>query len=163
MTYTETGTYSYTISDIETVVRRFTADLGMIAQSSGAVTEAKAWEYAHDIELLAREGFLEIVDITLLSAFKEIKAVQYVVNKSAGDLEMSRPGGVLWPVVNYPFLRIILWYSDAYDADARNEMESKLKIRWVPTRTDTSHSGLRLSGGRTFSSNGWGMERRDFN
>jgi hypothetical protein len=43
-------TYSYTLTDIETVVRRFTADIVMIAQSSGAVSEAKARDYAHDVE-----------------------------------------------------------------------------------------------------------------
>lgn len=162
MTYATTDTYSYTISDIETVVRRFTADLVMIAQSSGAITEAKAREYAHDIEVLAKAEYLEMVDITLLSGSKEIQAVQYVVNKSAGDLEMSRPGGVLWPLVEDPHLRIIWRHTDAYDANAREEMKSKLKIEWVSTSTDTSHSGLSHSGGRTYASNGWGMQRKDF-
>jgi hypothetical protein len=55
MTYTVSETYSYTISDIEKVVRRFTADLVMIAQSSGTITEAQAREYARDIERLAKK------------------------------------------------------------------------------------------------------------
>lgn len=40
MSYTvaETRSYTYTVTDIETVVRRFTADIVMIAQSSGAIT-----------------------------------------------------------------------------------------------------------------------------
>ena len=159
MTYATTDTYSYTISDIETVVRRFTTDFVMIAQSSGAITEAKAREYAHDIEVLAKAEYLEMVDITLLSGSKEIQAVQYVVNKSAGDLEMSRPGGVLWPLVEDPHLRIIWRHTDAYDANAREKMKSKLKIGWVSTSTDTSHSGLSYSGERTYASNGWGIER----
>ena len=162
MTHTATDTYSYTISDIETVVRRFTAELVMIAQSTRTITEAKAREYAHDIEVLAKEDYLEMVDITLLSGPEEVQAVQYVVNKSADDLEMSRPGGVLWPLVENPHLRIIWRHTDAYDANAREEMKSKLKIEWVSTSTDTSHSSLSHSGGRTYASNGWGMQRKDF-
>ena len=162
MTYTATDTYSYTISDIETVVRRFTAELVMIAQSTRTITEAKAREYAHDIEVLAKEDYLEMVDITLLSGSEEVQAVQYVVNKSADDLEMSRPGGVLWPLVENPHLRIIWRHTDAYDANAREKMKSKLKIEWVSTSTDTSHSSLSHSGGRTYASNGWGMQRKDF-
>ena len=38
----------------------------MIAQSSGAITEACAHDYAHDVELLAKEGYLKSVDLTLL-------------------------------------------------------------------------------------------------
>ena len=47
------------VADIETVVRRFKADLVMIAQSTGAFTEAKARDYAHDVEVLAKEGYLK--------------------------------------------------------------------------------------------------------
>ena len=163
MTHTATDTYSYTISDIETVVRRFTADLVMIAQSSGAITEAKAREYAHDIEALAKNGYLKMVDITLLSGLKEIQAVQYIVNESGDDLEMSRPGGVLWPRVNNPEFRIVLFYTANYDDEARKAMKPHLIITWTPTSADTSHSRLTHSGGRSYTSNGWGMERRDFN
>ncbi|MEE3528734.1 hypothetical protein QO167_30325, partial [Pseudomonas aeruginosa] len=54
MTYSATQTTTYTTTDIEAVVRRITADLLMIASSSEAVTEAKAKEWAYDIELLAK-------------------------------------------------------------------------------------------------------------
>ena len=162
MTYTTTDTYSYTISDIATVVRRFTADLVMIAQSSGAITEEKARDYAHDVELLAKEGYLRMVDLTLFCGSTEVQAVQYVVNTSAGDLEMSRPGGVLWPRVENSDFRIILSYTDTYDATARVATESSLKCKWVPTNADTDHHSLIQSGGRTYASNGWGMQRKDF-
>src|SRR3954449_3943200 len=99
MTYTASETYTYTITDIENVVRRFSADLVMIAQSSGTITEAKARDYAHDAELLAKKGYLKRVDVTLLSGTTEIRATQYVVSTAAGGLTMSRPGGVLWPRV----------------------------------------------------------------
>lgn len=164
MSYTvaETRSYTYTITDIETVVRRFTADIVMIAQSSGAITETKARDYAHDVETLAKKDYLKKVDLTLFSGAVEICATQYVVDTSAGDLAMSRPGGVMWPRVHDPYLRIVLSYTDDYDAAAREAMKGKLRISWTPTDADTSHSRLTQSGGRSYASNGWGMQRRDY-
>src|ERR1043166_3174930 len=113
MTQTATVTVSYTYLDIEKVVRRFNADIVMIAQSSGAVTEATARSYAHDVELLAKEGYLRQVDVTLLSGSVEVNACTYSVNSEAVSLSMSRPGGVNWPRVTNPFLRIVLFYTDS--------------------------------------------------
>jgi hypothetical protein len=162
MTYTDTGTETYTVADIEIVLRRFTADLVMIAQSSGAITEAKAREYAHDVEALAKNSYLRKVDVTLLSAGQEVNATQFVVNTASGELTMSRPGGVRWPRVGDPYLRIVLYYTDDYDDAARDWMRPKLKIGWSPTNADTSHASLRRLGGRDYASNGWGLQREDF-
>ncbi len=164
MSYTETttATQTYTIVDIEKVVRRFTADMVMIASSSGAITEAKAREYTHDVEALAKEGFLRKVDITLLSYGKEVRAVTYVVNTSSGELTTSRPGGVKWPRVLYPELRIVLSHTSSYNDEARESMRKHLKVEWVPTLADTSHSTLKQIAGRDYASNGWGMQRTDF-
>jgi hypothetical protein len=162
MPQTVTNSYTYTIADIEAVVRRFTADIIMIAQSSGAITEAKALDYAHDVEALAKKGYLKKVDLTLLSGAIEIRASQYVVSTAAGDLTMNRPGGVMWPRVANPGFRVILSYTDAYTAPVREVMRQKLKICWVPSEDDTSHSALKANGGRDYASNGCGMRREDF-
>ena len=61
---TATSTYTYTISDIETVMRRFRADMIMIAQSTGALSENFAKNYANDAEELAKRGFLRKVDVS---------------------------------------------------------------------------------------------------
>ncbi len=163
---TTTSTYSasetYTHTDIATVMRRFTADIVMIAQSSGAITEQEARDYAHDAEVLAKNGYLKKVDVTLLNAGVEVCATQYTANPSSGDLTMSRPGGVRWPRVNSPYLRIILSYTSAYDAAAKEAMGIKLKINWTPTIEDLSHSSLKSSGNRDYAKNGWGMQRQDF-
>src|ERR1700731_2681015 len=68
---TAPATDTYTTLDVETVVRRFTADIVMIAQSSGAITEEKAREYAHDVEALAKRGYIKQVDLTLFSGAVE--------------------------------------------------------------------------------------------
>ena len=41
-------------------------------------------------------------------------------------------------------------------------MKGRLKIGWVPTNADTSHTTLARSGGRDYASNGFGMQRKDF-
>jgi hypothetical protein len=165
MSYSHTTTETYTVADIETVARRFTADLVMIAQSSGAIEEAKARDYAHDVEQLAKKGYLRSVDLTLLtggSGGTEVKATTFTVNTIAGGLTMSRPGGVLWPRVANPYLRIVLFYTSAYTDAARENMRSKLRIGWVPSSADTSHSTLKGVGGRDYASNGYGFQRLDF-
>lgn len=162
MSYSETTSYTYTVADIETVMRRFSADIVMIAQSSAAITEEKAREYAHDAEMLARNDYLKRIDVTLLSGGVEQRAACYDVNTSSGDLATSRPGGVLWPRVPSPYLRIILSYTGAYTTAAREVMRGKLKIAWTPTSVDTSHATLWSGGARDYVSNGWGLQRRDY-
>ena len=162
MSYTATASHTYSVADVEVVMRRFCADIVMIAQSSQAITEAQAYDYAHDVEALAKKGYLKAVDLTLLSGNIEIRATKYVVNTAADGLTTSRPGGVMWPRVAQPFLRIVLSYNSAYDTAAREAMKGILRIGWVPTTADTSHSALCQAGGRDYASNGWGIQRKDY-
>lgn len=159
---TRTSTATYTTVDIENVVRKVRADLMMIADSTGAWTPAKAAEYAYDIELLAKKGYLAWVDVTLLSAGIEKKAVRFDVDTDAGSLTTSRPGGVLWPKVPFAHLRIVISYTAAYDDDARRAMNGKLKIGWTTSYDDTSHSSLSGTEGRNYTSNSYGMNRKDW-
>jgi hypothetical protein len=159
-TYSTTETYS--VADVEVVMRRVTADLVMIASSTGAVTERIALDWAHDIEVLAKNGYLRNVDLTLLSYGVEKKATRFEVNTQSGDITTSRPGGVLWPTLPYPELRIILHYTETYDAAAKEKLGGKLNIGWMPTTIDTSHSTLNSNASRDYVSNGYGMQRKDF-
>lgn len=153
---------TYTNVDVENVVRRVKADLIMIADSTVAWTAAKAANYAHDIEILAKAGYLAWVDVTLFSNGIEIKAVRFEVDTDAGSLTTSRPGGVLWPKVPGAYLRIVLSYTDAYTSMVREAMKGKLKIDWVASYDDTSHAGLTSLGGRNYVSNAYGMQRKDW-
>lgn len=162
MSSTYAATETYSVADIEVVMRRVTADLVMIASSTRAITEEKARDWGHDIEVLAKNGYLKKVDLTLLSHGVERKATCFEVNTASGDLTMSRPGGVMWPQVPNPELRIVLSYTQAYDSAARERTSSKLKINWVPSRADLSHPTLTSSAGRDYVSHGYGMQRKDF-
>ena len=161
-TATATATQTYTYVDIEKVMRRVKADLVMIASSSGAITETEAIKYAHDIEYLAQRGYLRSVDVTLFSCGIEVKASRYDVSTAAGDLSMSKPGGVLWPRVSQPYLRIVLYYTAAYTDEARSSAARQLKLSWGPTNADTSHAILRSTGNRDYASGGYGMQRKDY-
>jgi len=162
MSYSSTATETYSIIDIESVMRRVTADIVMIASSTAAISEATAREWGHDIEVLAKKGYLRAVDLTLFSSNTEVRAVRYNVNTESGALTTSRPGGVLWPRVNQPFLQIILMYTTEYDDQARTKMKGKLRVSWSPTNADTSHSTLNSNSGRNYISNAYGMQRKDF-
>jgi hypothetical protein len=162
MSQTYSATETYSVADVEVVMRRVTADLVMIAGSTGAVTEDKARDWGHDIEVLAKNGYLRMVDLTLMSNGIEQKATRFEVNTESGDFTMSRPGGVLWPKLPNPDLRIVLFYTAEYDAAAKEKMGGKLRIGWVPSSADTSHATLKSGGSRDYASNGYGMQRKDF-
>lgn len=162
MSYTSTSSETYSVTDIQTVMRRVTTDIVMIASSTGAITEEKAREWGHDIEVLAKNGYLRAVDLTLFSSNVEVRALRYDVNTESGALTTSRPGGVLWPRVYQPFLQIILMYTTEYDDQARTKMKGKLCVSWSPSNADTSHSTLNSSSGRNYVSNAYGMQRKDF-
>lgn len=159
---TTTTTETYTTVDVENVVRRFGADLKMIADSTGAITAEDVKKYVHDIELLAKKGYLRWVDVTLLNLGAEVSAVRYTVDTDAGSLTSSRPGGVLWPRVTFPDLRIVISYTPAYDAEAREAMSGRLSFSWSRSYDDTDHSSLTGSGGRDYTSNAYGMSRKDW-
>lgn len=162
MSSTTTSSYTYTTTDIEKVVRRLRADLTMIAQNTGAISETDACAYAEDIEALAKRGFLKKVDVTLMSDGREVKAAVYTVNDQGGGLTAAAPGGVTWPRALNPHLRVVLSHTNAYTAQEEQAMRHRLNLNWTPTSADLSHSGLTAIGGRDYMSNGWAMQRKDY-
>ena len=158
MSQTQTASATYTTTDIENVVRRVKADLTMIADSTGGWTTQQTADYIHDIEVLAKAGYLAWVDVTLLRDGVELKAVRFNVDTDAGTLTTSRPGGVLWPRETNAKLRIILNYTNEVPEATRKT----LKIGWTTSYDDTSHSSLSSSGGRNYVSNTYGMQRKDW-
>jgi hypothetical protein len=161
-TSTSTDSETYTVADIEAAFRRFRADIIMIAESCKAISREKAEHYAHDAEYLATRGYLKKVDVTLLNNGVEEKAACYKVNENAGSLTTSRPGGVLWPQISGAWLRVTLYYTNAYSADVKAIIVPRLKINWTPSSADTSHASLTRSGGRNYVSAAYGVEREDY-
>ncbi|WP_434404985.1 hypothetical protein [Sphingobium sp. DN12] len=161
-TMTRTASASYTSTDVEKVVLRLKADFRMMAESTGAWSLEEADRYAHDVEQLAKKGYLAWVDVTHLYGTTELQAVKYHVDTDAGSLTSSRPGGVRWDKVSGAWLRVVLRYTADYDADAKDAMKNKLKVLWSPTTDDTSHTSLSGGDGRNYTSNSFGLQRKDW-
>ncbi|MDP9536362.1 hypothetical protein Q7L38_27700 [Pseudomonas protegens] len=156
-TYTSTSTY--TVADVEEVMRSVKTDLIMIAESTKAMTEQTAINYAHDIEVLAKKNYLEVADVTLMDGSNEVRAIKYQF-QSEGATGSARPGGVLWPLTPDGWIRINLRYTVLGTPEKRAELS--LKVSWVPSKTDTSHKTLSPSAERGYSRNGFGTNREDF-
>lgn len=161
-TATATGTATYSAVDVENVFRRFRADILMIADSTGAITRQKAEDYAHDAEFLAARKFLTKIDVTLMVGQAEHRAAQYNVNESSSGVDSSRPGGVLWPRIPGASIRIIFHHTPTYTATQAEAAKGKLRISWGSTSVSTQHLSLTASGGRDYTSNAFGLNRKDF-
>ena len=156
---TATRTASYTTTDIQNVVRQLTTDFRMMARSSGAITEEVAVATGQDIEVLAIEGLLKSIDVTLLDAMGgELRAVRYEVDEDTGQITSSRPGGVLWPETPGGDIRVVVTKTREFTDAVRR----RLTRPWGPSHADTSHSGLAATGSRDYASNTYGLRRRDW-
>ena len=162
MMSTTTATETYSTTDVENVARRFAADLRMIADSSGTISGDEVAKYVHDVEMLAKKGYLKSVDVTLLNLGTEERAAKYTVDADAGGLVSSRPGNAMWPRLTFGTLRIIISYTAAYDADAREALSGKLRFSWTKSYDDTTHSSLSDDGGRNYTSGSYGLKRKDW-
>lgn len=163
MSYSTTYSSTYTVTDIATVMRRFKADLRMMAESTGGMTLSQAENYGADIELLAQKGALKEINVMLYSSGVKKHAVRYIIKTDTGELASSRPGGVLWPRLPSPALRVVISYAPGGGA-IKDEMlrRNELNIQWAPTSEDITHSSLSCNGGRNYNSNGYGLNRQDY-
>jgi hypothetical protein len=160
MSYTASATETYSAVDIENVVRKFSTDLRMIAESSATWSRDVVEKHLADVTIMAKKKYLRFVDVTLLSQGVEIRAVRYTVNESSGELSASRPGGVLWPRVAGATLRMVIGPTSKWDSEPPDQ--SQFNFSWSATSTDISHSGLNIMDGRNFTSNAYGLQRKDY-
>jgi hypothetical protein len=116
--------------------------------------------YVADIAYMAKKKYLSYVDVTLLNGAVEVRAVRYTVNENSGELISSRPGGVLWPRIAGATLRIVVGPTAKWDSEPPDR--SHFKSTWSPTKEDISHSGLKATDGRIFTSNAYGLQRKDY-
>lgn len=117
----------------------------MIASSTKAITESEAKEYAHDIELLAKNDYLSKVDVTLINSYgSEIRAIQYTFQtENASGSE--RPGGMCGLTPDGR-VRIILSHTDKYRSESDKVSKLPFEITWVSTTESTNHSSLSAVG-----------------
>lgn len=165
MSWTATESYTYSETDVDEVVgRHFRPDLKMIVNSSRVPDKDERWadDTAQDIAVFCKRGLLDTVDITLLDGMVEVKAVRYKVNRESGELQSSRPGGVLWPSnLATPQLVLTLEFRSAQDARTAFSLAG-LRKSWGPSSFDTSHAELNASDGRKYTSGAFGFMRTDY-
>lgn len=159
-TYTGSSSYTYSVADVENVVRNFAADLRMIAESSGTWSRSEVDLYVEDVNYLAKQKYIKLIDITLLGGAVEEKAVRYIVNENSGELEASRPGGVRWPRIVGARLRMIVRPTSKWGTTPPDR--GKLNYPWGDSSEDISHAALTSSTGRNFTSSGYGFMRTDY-
>lgn len=159
-TYTASSSHTYSVADVENVVRNFAADVRMIAESSGAWSRNYVDLLVEDVSYLAKRKYIELIDITLLVGNVEEKAARYTVNENSGELEANRPGGVRWPRLVGARLRMIVVRTSKWTSNPPDR--SQLNNPWGESDEDISHALLTSSAGRNFTSSMYGFQRTDY-
>jgi hypothetical protein len=163
MSYTESLTQTYTISDIGKVIDCFAADLDMTSQSTGLLNRDLVKQYAADVKAMAQRGYLVEANIILTGRGGNIiRAAKYEVSTDAASLTASRPGNNRWPTTPGGELNIVLQKSqkwcDLSDLQ-RAAFDKTLGMSWIPSNTDISFPGLTRYADRNYVSNGWGVTK----
>jgi hypothetical protein len=162
-------------SDVQNVVERMMHDLKLITdqqdiRSMYNVTEAQIAQCCHNIKILAEGGYLQFVDICLLSHDRkqenrvEQKAYRFEINAVGKKVKTNRPNSVFisHDDKSQPALRIVLKYTPQYTRDAQIDLEAKLFAGWKAAYCDIAHSPLRADIDRDYSCNGYAIQRKIF-
>lgn len=169
MSITGTQTTTFTVADIRKVAESFAAVFSMISQSTGLHSGAELDHTIHDVKLFAELKLLKKVHIILKnSAGVQIRGTTFTVSENAGTWVNDRPGDGLWPKTSGGSLVVIVSNEPEYNSKSKEEKikfcnENGFKSHWTSSTEDTTFSKLTGSPGQKYQSNGYGMERRNFN
>lgn len=160
---TVTATETYTSTDIAKVFEVLTAELRLIARSTGLWTQDYALQVSEDVVAFARNEYLREVHVVLSGARGDVMRVhEYKVSTDASGWSMQGPRGNVWPETPGGSLRAILFYGpgwDALDETARARFRSQRHLQWSPTTIDTNYPGLTTTETRTYASHAYGLRR----
>lgn len=168
MSSTGINTQTFTVADIRKVVENFSADYAMIAESTRLHSESTVRQTNGDVHIFAAERLLAGATIILTdSSGTTIKAAKYFTSENASGWPSDRPGNAIWPYTSDGKLHIIVSLSDPWwemtDLQ-RSEFRRRTGLvgRWGRTSMDTSMSKMIRSTGQRYSSNGYGLQRENF-
>lgn len=163
MTYTTTGTETYTRVDIAKVFENFEADLCLIARTTGLWTVDFAREIAADVVAYAQEKYLSEVHILLADTQGQpMRVHEYRMATDASGWTSQRPGGNIWPSIPGGSLQVIVTNSAIWNAlgsQAQADFRKRLKRSWGPSSVDTRYPGLTTTDMRTYTSNAYALGR----
>lgn len=164
-----TTTQTYTVTDIRKTFESLDADIRTIARRTKKWNMDTVDSIMHDVLVLAEAGFLSTIDITLLDAEKKaVRATRYTINqngaKSSGDKAGQNND---WADLPNTELVAILSYSQAWRAKtqmqkAQFQKDNGFKINWVPSSVNTSYPNLRSSAAQTYASNGYELNKHNY-
>jgi hypothetical protein len=169
MSTTGTQTQTYTVVDIRKVIDHFAADFTMISQATGLWSPASVDATVSDLKQFAEAGYLTQVNLILKNkAGTVIQASVFKISNAAVGWRSERPGNNLWPHTPDGTLKLIADLNPKWWAMQQTERESflvshSLISKWPVSNEDTSFASLTSSSGQRYASNGYGMERQNFN
>lgn len=169
MSTTGTQTQTYTVVDIRKVLDHFAADFTMISQATGLWSPASVATTVSDLKEFAEAGYLTQVNLILKDkAGTVLKAAVFKVSNAAVGWASERPGNDLWPRTPDGTLKLVAdlnqkWWDMQDDGRQAFISSHSLNSKWPVSSEDTSFSGLASSSGQRYASNGYGLQRQNFN
>jgi hypothetical protein len=146
---------------VRKVMDQIHADMRMIVQQTAFWTQAYADTVMGDIIRFAEKGYLDRVRIRLVGASgKNARVADYKVNEDVSDWSSDRAGGNL-SNVSATRMNVTLDYTDkwrALTAEQQATFRKALAIGWTSETDDLSVDHLKISGQRTYVSNGYGVK-----
>jgi hypothetical protein len=162
MYYTVSGTATYTVVDIRRAFEGFESDVRMIARLTGCWSMDYVEKVYHDVVKLAEAKYLKAVNIVQETSDEvPIRAAKFVVNSAGTGMSSERPGGNNWAPVAGSRLSVVVEYTTAWHALTAAQQSSfhsnnSFQIGWVKT-------GLRQSSGQLYASNGYELQKLNYN
>ncbi|MGI4761972.1 MAG: hypothetical protein ACRYF0_14785 [Janthinobacterium lividum] len=164
--FTTTQTSTYTVVDIRKTFGNFEADLRMIARRTGKLTQERVESFCHDVLIMAEGGYLNRVDITLLSASGTVlQAARYTVNAAGSSISGDRAGGNDWYDIAGSQLTVIVQYSNNWstlDTAKKQAIANQQILSWNDTTVDTTYSHLQRSAAQGYASKGYELNKENF-
>lgn len=168
MTFTKTGTKTYTVANIKKAYEGVEADLRMIARLTDKWSMKYVDKLFHDIITLAKEEYLNVVNITLKKkkTGEVIKATKFRVERNGSTTESERAGKNKWKNIPDTYLNMILehsqkWHDLSIEQKAKFQTE-ELEINWTKSTTNTDFPHLKKSNGQLYASNTFEVHKENY-
>lgn|GEM_PF-4890353 len=165
----------YPKQDVQAAVRSMTNDVHSLALAArhlgSAVSNSQIIHLCHDIEMLASRGYIQSVDISVLSPTYrgsrkriEQKAYRFDLNLNNKKLLSNRPNGLFLSCDNeeHACLRVVIKYTPHFTRETQLSLENDLCLLWKPAYADVSHAHLRADIDRHYDENGFVIQRKVF-
>lgn len=165
---TSTRTSTYTVVDIRKTFEGFEADLRMIARRTGKWEMSFVEKLFNDVIALAESKYLAEVSIILKDSNNNpIKATKFIVNSEGTSISSDRAGGNNWENLPNTYLSVVLSHTDKWrsltEETKKNFSGDNFEINWIDTNEDTSFPTLSRVNGQLYASNGYELQRYNYN